>query len=59
MKKATTYFCTECGSVVDLEMDSIENITEIAGANFDGHITGHVTYFYGTCKHCTQKQKLS
>ena len=53
------FVCTECGSVVDLEMDSIENITEIAGANFDGHITGHVTYFYGTCKHCTQKQKLS
>ena len=53
------FVCTNCGSVVDLEMNSIENITEIAGANFDGHIDGHVTYFYGTCGHCTQKQKLS
>lgn len=52
------FVCTNCGSVVDLEMNSIENITEIAGANFDGHIDGHVTYFYGTCGHCTQKQKL-
>ena len=53
------FVCTECGSVVDLQMDSIENITEIAGAHFDGRITGHVTYFYGTCGHCTKTQKLS
>lgn len=52
------FVCTECGSVVDLEMDSIESITEIAGAHFDGHINGHVTYFYGTCEHCTKSQKL-
>ena len=50
--------CTECGSVIDLEMDSIESITEIAGTNFDGHIAGHVTYFYGTCGNCTKSQKL-
>lgn len=52
------FVCSECGSVIDLKMDSIENITEIAGANFDGRITGHVTYFYGTCEHCTKSQKL-
>lgn len=52
------FVCTECGSVIDLEMDSIESITEVAGANFDGRIAGHVTYFYGTCCHCTKSQEL-
>ena len=50
------FVCTECGSVIDLEMDSIERITEIARANFDGHIAGHVTYFYGTCGNCTRSK---
>ena len=42
--------------MIDLEMNSIEQITEIAGANFDGHIAGHVTYFYGTCGNCTKSE---
>lgn len=53
------FVCMECGAVIDLEMDSIKGITELAGANFDGHIAGHVTYFYGTCGGCTKSQKLS
>lgn len=52
------FVCSECGSVTDLKMDSIENITEIAGAGFNGRIEGHVTYFYGTCEHCIKQQKL-
>ena len=44
------FVCTECGGVIDLEMESIESIVEVAGANFDGQIAGHVTYFYGTCE---------
>lgn len=51
--------CTECGGVVDLEMDSIESITDIASAGFDGHVAGHVTYFYGTCCSCMKAQALS
>lgn len=49
------FVCTDCGSVTDLKMESIESITETAGAHFDGHIAGHMTYFYGTCGHCTKK----
>lgn len=49
------FACTDCGSVTDLKMESIESITETAGAHFDGHIAGHMTYFYGTCSHCTGK----
>ena len=49
------FVCTDCGSVTDLKMESIESIVETAGAHFDGHIEGHMTYFYGTCGHCTGK----
>lgn len=49
------FVCTECHSVIDLEMDSIDNIVEIAGKNFDGQITGYVTNFYGTCGNCIKK----
>lgn len=47
------FVCSECNSVIDLEMDNIDTIQEIAGAGFDGRIAGHVTYFYGTCGVCT------
>lgn len=53
------FVCTECGAVIDLEMDSIEGITELAGASFNGRIAGHVTYFYGSCGNCAKSEKLS
>lgn len=46
------FVCRECGGVVDLEMDSIEGITDTAAVNFDGRIEGHMTYFYGICRRC-------
>ena len=48
------FVCTECGSVIDLDMDSIDSIMEAAGERFDGQIRGHVTYFYGSCPACTR-----
>ena len=45
--------CEKCGGVVDLEMDDISSVLEKA-AHFDGHVAGHVTYFYGTCGRCTK-----
>lgn len=30
------FVCTECGSVIDLDMDSIDSIMETAGERFDG-----------------------
>ena len=47
------FICNECGSVIDLEMESIEFINDIAAKNFNGNIAGHITYFYGTCESCT------
>lgn len=49
------FVCSECGSVIDLDMDSIENINQVAADRFDGQIAGHVTYFYGTCGQCMKK----
>ncbi|WP_342757582.1 transcriptional repressor [Kineothrix sedimenti] len=46
------FICKRCGSVIDLEMESIEHISESARQNFDGYIEGHVTYFYGLCGDC-------
>ena len=50
------FICNDCGGVIDLEMDSISTITDVAQRKFDGHIAGHVTHFYGSCSHCI-KQK--
>ena len=46
------FICRECGSVIDLQMDNIDTIKDIAGVNFDGQIAGHITYFYGVCGNC-------
>lgn len=51
------FVCTECGSVIDLDMKNIDSILKLAGAGFDGRIAGHVTYFYGVCGHCCKKAK--
>ena len=48
------FICDECGCVQDLQMDNIDDILNTARAHFDGQITGHMTYFYGTCNRCSQ-----
>ena len=47
------FICNACGRVIDLNIDSLESINEIAGAGFGGRIKGHVAYFYGSCDECT------
>lgn len=46
------FICKECGRVIDLQMENIDTIRDIAGVNFDGQIAGHITYFYGICGDC-------
>ena len=46
------FYCRQCGSVIDLEMDPIDHINTIANAGFYGEIEGHTIYFYGICAHC-------
>lgn len=52
------FICQQCKQVYDLVMEPIDHINLIAGANFDGEIKGHVTYFYGICKQCKEKQEI-
>ena len=49
------FVCQKCGCVMDLKMDSIEEITARAAENFEGQIAGHMTYFYGTCLQCSKQ----
>lgn len=46
------FICMKCGKVIDLEMDSIEYINDLAGKRFDGEIISHSTLFYGKCADC-------
>ena len=48
------FICRECGCVQDLQMDNIDGILETARRHFSGQITGHMTYFYGSCDRCSQ-----
>lgn len=52
------FICTACGTVLDLEMDSIDFVNECAGKHFTGMIEGNVTYFYGTCPSCLTDTEL-
>lgn len=49
------FICSECGSVVDLDIPVTGEMTEAARENFKGKIEGQVTYFYGRCSNCIQK----
>ena len=53
------FICKECGSVIDLQMENIDTIKDIAGVNFDGQIAGHITYFDGICGNCCKKTETS
>lgn len=46
------FICTLCGTVMDLDMDSIDFVNECAAKHFTGRIEGSQTYFYGTCPSC-------
>lgn len=49
------FICTECGEVVDLEMNEISDVQTLSGEQFSGQIESHSTIFYGKCIHCTPK----
>ena len=51
------FVCTQCGRIIDLKMDSLDHIMDIAGTGFDGEIKGHVTYFHGLCRDCKKMSK--
>ena len=46
------FICNRCGAVLDLDMENIDGIRDIANRNFDGCIQGYIAYFYGICPDC-------
>ena len=49
------FICRKCHCVMDLDMESIDSIVEIAGKNFTGKIDSYITNFYGVCGDCIKK----
>lgn len=49
------FLCKECGSIIDLELDHLDQINKLAANNFPGEIGGHTALFYGKCKNCIDK----
>ena len=49
------FICNECHCVIDLDFPNIDSLNSDANKNFEGLITGHSAYFYGSCKNCKNK----
>lgn len=53
--------CTECGALIDLDCDfkaAEETFLAAAGENFKGSIAGNVSFFYGKCECCLNKENI-
>ena len=44
--------CTECGAIVDIDAEPLEEVNEWAKKLFKGEIYKHSTIFYGKCERC-------
>lgn len=52
------FVCRQCNAVMDLDMEDIGGIKDIAARNFDGVIENYSVNFYGLCGAC-KKHKAS
>lgn len=50
------FICKNCHRVLDLDMESIDYIKDVAAKNFDGRIDSFTTYFYGCCEECKRQE---
>ena len=51
------FVCRECNQILDLPMDYVSEINELAQKAFPGEITGHDAFFYGICPDCVKRRK--
>ncbi|MCC8141191.1 MAG: transcriptional repressor [Lachnospiraceae bacterium] len=49
------FSCRHCGCLIDLPMESISYIDDIAGRSFPGTIEGHSVLFTGLCPECAKQ----
>ncbi len=49
------FSCSRCGCLIDLEMEDISYIDDIAAKSFPGVIEGHSILFTGLCPDCMKQ----
>lgn len=48
------FICTQCNKVLDIHLEPQVQLDKLAGKDFDGTITNHVTHFFGLCPECNK-----
>ena len=51
------FICRHCHKVMDLDMEAIDHIKDMAARNFNGVIDSYTTYFYGLCEECLEEKE--
>lgn len=51
------FMCTDCGCVIDLETENMQDILKSAGEHFNGKITDCSARFFGVCEDCMKREK--
>lgn len=49
------FCCKSCSKVIDMDMDTLGELNELASKNFNGYIDSHTILFYGICGDCIKK----
>lgn len=49
--------CTKCERVIDLNMDVVTAIDQMAEEHFPGKIQSHTALFFGVCEDCLEKEE--
>lgn len=51
------FVCRGCGQVIDLPMNTMEEMNSLAEKHFSGKVDSHTIYFYGTCGDCLKNNQ--
>lgn len=51
------YVCKQCGSIIDLPMNTAKKLEEEAKKHVNGTVEEHTVFFYGTCSECAHSLK--
>lgn len=50
------FICNKCHKVIDLDMETIDHIKDVAAKNFNGTVDGYTVYFHGLCEDCNNEK---
>lgn len=46
------FICSSCHKVIDMDLENMDYINQVAAKNFNGEIESHAMIFYGRCDQC-------